>query len=256
MSVLYFFQGSALFLNDTIDAKAHNHHLIEIFISLKDILKIETNQGVFEGYNIIISPDEIHKIKSNENSYALLLLDSESLIAWQIKKKYFRNNLVEILNNSTFSELRDEIQKLFTYDCSIEEAKMIFDKIIFRLIEIEVIKSDEYDPRIKKAIEIINQLTEKKIKIKELAYSVCMSESSLIHLFTNQIGIPIRRYLLWRRLIDAINLINRGVSFTTASYETGFSDSAHLSRTFKKMFGLKLLDIFKNCQIVQVKIEK
>lgn len=42
----------------------------------------------------------------------------------------------------------------------------------------------------------------------------------------------------------------------SASYETGFSDSEHLSRTFKKMFGLKLLDIFKNCQIVQVKIEK
>ena len=38
-------------------------------------------------------------------------------------------------------------------------------------------------------------------------------------------------------------------SFTEAAYTAGFSDSAHLSRTFRQMFGLSLIDVFKNSDV-------
>jgi AraC-like DNA-binding protein len=52
--------------------------------------------------------------------------------------------------------------------------------------------------------------------------------------------------------MDALTQIVRGVSLTTAAHEAGFADSAHLSRTFKHMFGLTPSELFKNNQYIQV----
>ncbi|HUL98536.1 MAG TPA: helix-turn-helix domain-containing protein [Mycobacterium sp.] len=46
------------------------------------------------------------------------------------------------------------------------------------------------------------------------------------------------RLLLWLRLVDAIGALSGGASLTDAAHRTGFSDSAHLSRTFRRMFGM------------------
>jgi AraC-like DNA-binding protein len=53
-------------------------------------------------------------------------------------------------------------------------------------------------------------------------------------------------------LMDALTQIVCGVSLTTAAHEAGFADSAHLSRTFKRMFGMTPSDLFKNDQYIQV----
>lgn len=257
MTSLYFFKGIVLFLSDNIDTEIHQHHLMEIFISLRDPLDLEVNNISFKGHNIILAPDEKHRLRNSNTPYILLLLDSETLAARKISKKYLKDSKVELLDDLFFNEYTDEFRKLFKTNPKIEDIGSLCNRVITKLSDTEKIEINEFDPRIKEALEIMNRLPEKKIKIKDLAYSVCLSESRLIHLFTNQLGIPIRRYLLWLKLLDAINLIIKGKDFTTTSYETGFSDSAHLSRTFRKMFGLKLFEIFKNyknSQIIQVKI--
>jgi AraC-like DNA-binding protein len=64
-------------------------------------------------------------------------------------------------------------------------------------------------------------------------------------------GIPVRRYLLWLRLRDAVEQVFNGMSFTYAAHHAGFSDSAHLSRTFKQMSGMTLTNYLKNSQSIQ-----
>ncbi|AOY88049.1 hypothetical protein BKP64_07615 [Marinobacter salinus] len=74
----------------------------------------------------------------------------------------------------------------------------------------------------------------------EVARSLSLSEGRFLHLFREQMHIPWRPYVLWRRLICAINALAQGASATEAAYGAGFSDSAHLSRTFKSLFGLSI----------------
>ena len=62
----------------------------------------------------------------------------------------------------------------------------------------------------------------------------------MVHLFKQEMRIPWRPYLLWRRLLCAIAFMHKGGSATAAAYQAGFSDSAHLSRTFKSMFGITI----------------
>ena len=47
-----------------------------------------------------------------------------------------------------------------------------------------------------------------------------------------------RRYLLWRKLSLAMSAFGRGGNLSEAAHAAGFSDSAHLTRTFYQMFGL------------------
>jgi AraC-like DNA-binding protein len=51
-------------------------------------------------------------------------------------------------------------------------------------------------------------------------------------------GVSFRAYLLWLRLECALAAYVRGTSLTDAAHAGGFADSAHLSRTFKRMFGI------------------
>jgi AraC-like DNA-binding protein len=61
--------------------------------------------------------------------------------------------------------------------------------------------------------------------------------SRLQHLFRDQVGVPIRRYLLWPRYLTALSLLADGASVTRAAHAAGFADSAHLTRTAVRMNG-------------------
>lgn len=77
-------------------------------------------------------------------------------------------------------------------------------------------------------------------KAAEVAQELSLSESRFLHLFKQEMQIPWRPYLLWRRLLCAVNALKLGRSATEAAHIAGFSDSAHLSRTFRKSFGLSI----------------
>ncbi|MCC7134500.1 MAG: helix-turn-helix domain-containing protein, partial [Gemmatimonadales bacterium] len=58
------------------------------------------------------------------------------------------------------------------------------------------------------------------------------------HLFVQEVGLAFRPYVLWLRLNRAVEAFAAGEALTAAAYQAGFSDSAHLSRTFRRMYGI------------------
>src|SRR5204862_7430167 len=93
------------------------------------------------------------------------------------------------------------------------------------------------DPRIRKVLGIIKADFLAPPLAPELASAVGLSAGRLIHLFTQEMGLPIRRYVLWLRLRDVMFSLAAGHSLTEAAHRAGFADSPHLSRTFRGMFG-------------------
>lgn len=74
--------------------------------------------------------------------------------------------------------------------------------------------------------------------LSEAAESAHISPSRLTHLFTEEVGIPFRSYVLWLRLRFVVERVTAGSNLTEAAIAAGFSDSSHLSRVFKDKFGL------------------
>lgn len=65
-----------------------------------------------------------------------------------------------------------------------------------------------------------------------------LSTTRLTHRFTAEVGLPFRRFVLWSRLKRAVVAVRGGADLTRAAIDAGFSDAAHLSRTFRETVGL------------------
>lgn len=74
-----------------------------------------------------------------------------------------------------------------------------------------------------------------------LAEMTHLSPSRFSHWFVDQTGLPLRSYRKWLRLVVALNHVAQSANLTQAAHAAGFADSAHLSRTFRQMFGINPL---------------
>ena len=94
------------------------------------------------------------------------------------------------------------------------------------------------DPRIERAIAWLRSRLNESLSLEQAAAQAHLSPSRFRHLFMEQIGVSFRAYLLWARVELAVGRGMSGQSWTAAAHEAGFADSAHLSRTCRRMFGI------------------
>lgn len=88
----------------------------------------------------------------------------------------------------------------------------------------------------RRVARIADELREPDADRGELAARSELSAAHLRALFARDIGMPMRRYVLWRRLLHALARVGP-VDLTTAAHAGGFADLAHFSRTCRRMLG-------------------
>ena len=95
------------------------------------------------------------------------------------------------------------------------------------------------DERIRNAITRCKTKGDKDLDTSDLAGWTSLSNSRARHLFKEETGGPFTQYLKWLKTMEAVkHACLSGSNLTETAHMAGFSDSAHLSRTFKEMFGL------------------
>lgn len=98
-------------------------------------------------------------------------------------------------------------------------------------------------PGVTGAMRAIDDQPQKFRTIQEAAAVAGLSVSRFQHVFRDVAGTPFRRYRLWKRMGVVAEVLSRGGNLTDAALEAGFSGSAHLSSTFRTMFGIKPSDL-------------
>lgn len=99
--------------------------------------------------------------------------------------------------------------------------------------------SPTLDARLQRALDEVDELLADKVSAQALASRACLSLSQLERLFGEQVGLSVRRLVLWRRLRLAVRLGLEGQSLTQAAHGAGFADAAHFSRTMRATFGIR-----------------
>lgn len=95
------------------------------------------------------------------------------------------------------------------------------------------------DARLQRALDQVDALLSGKVSAAAVARAAHLSLSQLERLFSAQLGLPVRRLVLWRRLRLAIRFILLGSTLTDAAHGAGFADAAHFSRTMRSLFGVR-----------------
>lgn len=102
------------------------------------------------------------------------------------------------------------------------------------------------DPRISAALSHIDAADDLNLRLGDVVGHSGLSASRFRHLFSAQVGMSLKSYLLWSKLQRAIQSLATDPSLTHAAHIAGFADSAHLSRTFRRTFGLTADDLNRN----------
>lgn len=77
------------------------------------------------------------------------------------------------------------------------------------------------------------------VPLSRAAACAGLSAERYRHLFVEIVGLPFRRYVLWRRLQRAFRTLEAGGDVTSAAHDAGFADSAHFARTLRAMLGVR-----------------
>jgi len=245
-------EGFLIQIGPIIDCTEHQHHAVQILIGLGKEFEIRCDGVSTIHRTVIIAPDISHLINTPDNWYLNLLLDNDSNIAKRLKSKFLSDCSAKNLDDFFAMSFLAELSPLTEALGSPKAANSLIERIFSLLIDSRAVQLPQIDSRVQKSIELIKELDSKKISTNELAQQVGLSESRLSHLFKVHTGIPVRRYLLWKRLTEAIKVALHGASLTEAAYQADFADSAHLSRTFRSMFGVSPSFFSKNSQFIQV----
>ena len=71
-----------------------------------------------------------------------------------------------------------------------------------------------------------------------LSLDAGLSPRQMRHTFARDVGLPMRAYVRWKRLLGAIAAVEQGATLSAAAAWAGFADGAHLSRVFREQFGM------------------
>ncbi|MBA4407785.1 hypothetical protein C0389_10955 [bacterium] len=249
---LFMWEGKFLYIGNSIITNIHEHHALQIAISEEKPFMMRIANGKWKIFrSLIINSDQPHECVLQNGRVYFLSLDPESISAKRIKEKFLVGTNFSSIPQDLLTPYIKMIQEQFSHKINCTKISKATDNFINTLVDSSV-NIKQVDDRISAVIGVLKNALDSKIKLKHLAEKVFLSETRLVHLFKEQTGIPIRKYLLWQRINIAVKEISAGKNFTNAAHTAGFFDSPHFSKTFKRMFGISPTAFLKNNQSIQV----
>lgn len=249
---LFMWEDKFLYIGNSIKTNIHEHHALQIAISEEKSFMMRIANGKWKKFrSLIINSDQPHECVLQNGRVYFLSLDPESISAKRIKEKFLDGTNFSSIPQDLLTPYIKMIQEQFSHKINCTKISKATDNFINALADSSV-SIKQVDERISTVIGILINSLDSKIKLKYLAEKVFLSETRLVHLFKEQTGIPVRKYLLWHRINIAAKEIIAGKKLTGAAHTAGFFDSAHFSKTFKRMFGISPTALLKNSQNIQV----
>lgn len=84
------------------------------------------------------------------------------------------------------------------------------------------------------------------VELRDLAATVGLSPGRLGRLFATELGLPYRSYVRWAQLQKVVDVLRSGGTLTDAAHAAGFTDSAHMNRVCRQVFGLNPSEMTRN----------
>lgn len=230
----------------------HCHHPLQIIAGLEHDMDIRYNGEIQHHRAVAFDTTTEHSCYAYNKPITFINIEPESQWGYRLKKKFFFHGPYHIFSEEACKEIIHHTKQLVKQFNNHE--KNSWKSIFSRLFpEIQNHSSVQTDERIARVREYIKTHLHGELSVKYLGENVAyLSESHLLHLFKKETGVPIRKYILWIRMLHALHQIFQGSNLTKASHSAGFSDAAHFSRNFNLMFGFKPFDLIKNSQFIQV----
>lgn len=242
-------QTGALYIGAALDTSTHALHSYKIYIAIRGTFDLHlTNRTILSSCEAaLISPDRPHRVQSRGAALCVFYLIPETEEGRRISR-FFHGRDAASLPAGTAAALLPRLRSYLNNGCSVEEAGEASHEL-FNVLAPRAGTVEYQDKRVILALEYMNSNLSDRITVADVAAMVALSPSRLEHLFRHHVGIPIRRYLLWARVREALKLMVHDSPLTQVAQAAGFFDSAHFSRTFRQMIGVAPSMLLRNANL-------
>lgn len=237
-SSLYFCIGRTLMIGPHLPGEMHHHGAIEIIISLEQpfSVKIE-NEAWVTTKAVIINANVPHQLKDLRDQQITLTIVPERRWGKYLQVHVLKRAKIQYLDDWDFSGLKKNVADILKSDYDCPTTFEFGEHLIDHITGTRGFK-ERIDDRILTVLNTIQKGLSEHISADNLAQSIFLSVDRFLHLFKEQLGLPLRQYILYQRIMAATREFLSGKSLTEAAHEAGFADSAHFTRTFVHMHGL------------------
>lgn len=217
----------------------HAHYAIQVAISSEPGVRFRSNEDEewTEYAGAMIPSQQPHSMDASRvPANAIIFVEPETREGRALAELYLTKGIASIPEERIAAARED----LFSTWRSTPDRKALADaarRVIHALtggVEPRV-ASDE---RILRVTAYIRDHLDEQLTLDNLAALANLSSSRFRHLFVEQTGMGLRPYILWRRFLRVWELLMAGETLSSAAHGAGFADSAHLTRTSRRMFGI------------------
>lgn len=236
--VLVWNGGSVWIGRNAGQGQRHSHHAIQLTLASSHPVHLRSgrDEAWSETFSAIVMPDRPHQFDGCGHAVATVFVEPETLAGRALTNRYGRQD-IWLLADDRLDACTAALHAVF--DARGPDAALIAaaQHVVEHLSDASFCDT-AVDPRIANVLERIRHSPGGEMSLVQAAALSHLSPSRFRHLFVIQTGISFRAYLLWTRVGYAVARGMAGGSWTQASQQAGFADSAHLSRTCRRMFGV------------------
>lgn len=238
---IYFWEDGSLWIGEGGGrAMPHAHHAVQITLSMgpeNDAFELHTANARPAALRFALVPAHLrHMFDGRGGRVAHVFVAPESREGRALAQRFGTKAIAE-LPVGACAPMADSMSRAF-FGLRRDEGAVL--RAVHSLVHRLAGTADPgpLDSRIAAVRGHVGRNLAGKLALAEAARVVHLSPGRLRHLFMEQTGTTFRAYVVWQRLLRASERMMDGESWTDAAHAAGFADSAHLSRSFRRMFGV------------------
>ena len=217
------------------DAGFHAHHAIQITASLSGALSLTAGGETLSARVLAVAADAMHRFEAH-GLLAFLFVEPESRLGRGLTESLLGERNVVAIDRPELAAALEPLRATFEAPLGQDALLRTGQAAVELLVPAATPRLP--DPRVQKILEHVASNLNQPLDFAAASQGIHLSPSRLRHLFVEQTGLAFRTYVLWLRLVRAVQIYSGGASLTEAAHAAGFSDSAHFSRVFRRTFGL------------------
>lgn len=233
-------------IDQIYDQHCHGYYEVLFVLDGSIRLNVEGRHILLEkNAGIMMEPLTYHIVTGNNTAYdRLILYFDRDFVPEAIQRR-----LTEKLSESPVFASRTLAGLFRKYAAALEKNDPVYTSLLDAILT-EVLYALAFDDRetylpseskrtekLQQIVAVIHENLHREISLDEIASRIYMSQSAMCHLFTEEMKISLKQYILQKKMTYAKSLLTEGVSPGEAAAACGYKNYASFYKIFLKVIG-------------------
>jgi AraC-like DNA-binding protein len=230
---LYILERGHLFTTPCVAARLSLRFYVTIAVSAAAApVKIDSGDQVHQGPALVFRPSQPRFVQGRDMHLVAALVNP--LHPDFPRFRQIAAPGVAMLEAEHFRALQPELGRAYRGELDMLGAMQLHEQLVHHAAQAMPLTAP-IDPRV--IVAAARARADPQLSHIALARELDLSPSRLSHLFSSNMGLPFRAYLLWAKVHRTATLLAQGISLTEVTHQAGFADQAHMRRVFHELFG-------------------